>query len=256
MNGLYRFTSLKLPNNKRGILKPDNEGYFTIVVGGLNIYNSMGQFYALEGAKDLFESSSSLMRRIQRGALKGEVGHPRKEPGMSQESYIQRLYEIRETNICCHFKDITLDMNYGNNNGRPGVVGIIAKIAPAGPHGLALEKALLNPNENVCFSVRGITDDFYEGGKYVRVLKQIVCWDWVTEPGIDIAEKYKSPSLEDHSLVLESLIEETINKNMIENISKLSFKGHALESTKDSINETLNLFTNKETLGKNKLQNW
>ena len=255
MNGIYRFTALKLPNNKKGIIKPDGQGYFSTVVGGLNIYNSMNQFYALEGAKDLFESSSSLMRRMQRGALKGEVGHPRQEPGMKQEQYINRLYEIRETNVCCHFKDVALDMNYGNNNGRPGVVGVIAKVGPAGPHGEALEKAFLNPSENVCFSVRGITDDFYDRGKYVRVLKQIVCWDWVTEPGIDIAEKFKSPSLE-NQLVLESLVEQTIDQRTIENLIKNKSKMFSLEDSNEGLEETLRIISSKSSQGQNKISTW
>ncbi len=254
MAGVYKFQSVALPSNKKGVLKPDSDGYYTLVVGGLNMYNSQNQYYALEGARELFEESSALMRRMQRGAVKGEVGHPRQELGMSTESYINRLYEIRETNTCCVFKDITLDANYGNNNGKPGVVGIIAKVAPSGPFGPALEQALQRPGENVCFSVRGFTDDFFDKGRYTRVLKQIIGWDWVTEPGLEIAEKFKSPGLED-LVTLESLSEVTFNRSNIEHLLN-NTNSFALESTKESIRETLRLFDIKENKVGSKLSNW
>lgn len=253
MNGVYKFTSQALPVSKKGVLKPDSDGAYTLVVGGLNIHNSMNQFYTLEGAKELFEQSSSLMRRMQRGAVKGEVGHPRQEPGMSMEQYVNRLYELREDNICCHFKDVTLDANYGNTHNMPGVVAVLAKVTPSGPYGPALEKALQNPGENVCFSVRGLTDDYYDRGQYKRVLKQIIGWDWVTEPGIAIAEKFKSPGLESQ-VVLESLGEISIVPEIMEQLVKHP-KGLMLESSKEMMKETLTIIT-RENNASQKIKSW
>jgi hypothetical protein len=48
----------------------------------------------------------------------------------------------------------------------------------------------------VCFSVRSLTDDKIEGGRLVKHIRTIVTWDYVNEPGIDIARKWNSPSLE------------------------------------------------------------
>ena len=53
-----------------------------------------------------------------------------------------------------------------------------------------------NPKENVCFSIRSFTDNSYSHGRVNKVLKNIITFDYVNEPGIHIAEKYKSPSLE------------------------------------------------------------
>lgn len=192
----YGCTSL-LGTNKAGIIKPDVDGYYEMVVGGLNIFNSAGQYYTYQGAKELFENSSQFQRRVSRGALRGEVGHPSKLPGMSMDDYINRIMEIRENNVCVHFKEIYLDFDrMKTQDGKPAVA-IMGKLAPSGPHGDALRKSLENPNENVCFSIRAFTKDYYERGVACRDLKNIITFDYVNEPGIHIANKFSNPSLED-----------------------------------------------------------
>ncbi len=256
MNTMFKFTAAKLPNNKQGLLKPDSDGYYQSVIGGLNVFNSNNQFYTLEGAKELFEASNVFMRRIQRGAVKGEVGHPRRETGMADSDYINRLFEIRETNTCVQFADITLDIGYGNSNGQPGVVAIIGKYIPSGPFGPALEKALLNPKENVCFSLRGLTNDFFAGGRYNKTLTQIICWDWVTEPGIAIAEKYKSPSLEHTaSLMLEDLESTAVSIDELEKIL-VPTSHFSLEHSEENIRESLRIMRKYENKQYSKLFGW
>lgn len=184
--------------NKVGNLKKDANGYYEVVVGALNVFNSAGQLYVYEQAKGLFEQSSQLMRRVQRGALRGEYGHPKLMPGMTAEQFAHRCLSIYEEMQCCHHKEITLDFDRVKDaNGKP-VIAIISKVAPSGPYGPTLEKQLQNPNENVCFSIRAFTDDYREAGVMKRVLKTIVTWDYVNEPGIAVAEKFKSPALEEH----------------------------------------------------------
>ena len=139
------------------------------------------------------------MRRVSRGALRGEYGHPKFLPGMSNDQFANRVMSIYEENVCCHFRDITLDFDrVKDDQGKP-VIAIIAWVKPAGPNGPALEKSLENPNENVCFSIRAFTDDYPEAGLIKRVLKTIVTWDYVNEPGIAVAEKFKAPALEEHT---------------------------------------------------------
>ena len=183
--------------NKAGVIKPDENGYYELVVGALNVFNSAGQFYVYEQAKELFQSSSQLMRRVNRGALRGEYGHPKMLPGMTGEQFANRVMSIHEENICCHHKEIVLDFDRVKDEmGRP-VIAIISKVCPSGPYGSALEKSLNNKNENVCFSIRAFTDDFRERGITKRILRTIVTWDYVNEPGLAAAEKFKAPALED-----------------------------------------------------------
>lgn len=217
MAEVVKFTSTKLSGlNKAGVIKPDSDGCYTMVIGGLNAYNSVGEFYTLDGARQLFESSSALMRRIQNGCLKGEVGHPKLSPGMSGDDYLRRILAIDETNICCFFKEVWLDPNYGSANPKfknPSLVAIMAKVKPAGVKGQALEAAFNNPGENVCFSIRALTKDYYNRGQTYRVLTNIVTWDWVTEPGINIANSFDSPALEslEETIVTKARLQRAVN---------------------------------------------
>lgn len=182
--------------NKVGNLKKTEDGYYPLVVGALNVFNSASELYLYEEAKNLFESSSHLMRRVQGGKLRGEYGHPKLLPGQSQASFANRVLTIDEGNTCCHHRSIRLDtQSVRDAEGRP-VIAIVSEVFPSGPLGHVLERSLNNPSENVCFSIRAFTDNFREGGLTKRILKTIVTWDLVNEPGISVAEKYQSPALE------------------------------------------------------------
>lgn len=195
-----KFAATKLSGTgKRGVLVPDADGYYTMAVGGLNVFNSAKEYYTLKGAEQLFTDSSIFMRRVRSGCLKSEVGHPKKAAGMTYDGYVQRIFSIEETNVCAHFKEIWLDTSFGSNNpqlNNKDFVAIMAKIKPTGPKGASLEAAFKNPHENVCFSIRAVTKDYYERGQCFRVLDNIVTFDWVGEPGIAVANKWDSPALE------------------------------------------------------------
>lgn len=197
---MIKFTSTKLASKgKAGILKPDADGYYTMVIGGLNMFNSVGEYYTADGARQLFEQSSTFMRRMQNGCLKGELGHPKRLPGMSMDDYLRRIITIEETNVCCHFKEVWLDEQYGKNHPElrnPSLIAIMAKVKPAGPKGSSLKESFDNPSENVCFSIRAFTKDYAQHGKTIRVLDQIMTFDQVVEPGLHIANKWDIPSLE------------------------------------------------------------
>lgn len=191
------FTCTRLNGtNKVGDLKKNERGYYVMVVGALNMFNSAGMYYRADAAKQFFEESSSFMRRVKRGALRGEYGHPRRDPTMSMQAYYGRLLQIHEDKVCVHFASVWLDFdNYKDDQGRP-IVAILAEVAPNGPLGHILEKQLQNPAENVCFSIRSFTDDRMERGVINRYIKTIVTFDYVNEPGMAVAEKFNSPALE------------------------------------------------------------
>lgn len=195
-NVTYACTAL-VGSNKAGSLKPDADGYYRLVVGALNVFNSVGQYYVYnEQVKQLFASSSALQRRIADGALRSEYGHPRMQPGMKPSEYLMRILEIYEPNVCAHIRSITLDFNNIQDRNGQTVVAIIAEVKPSGPMGPALKQSLENPSENVCFSIRSLTDDHQIGGVVQKFLKTIVTWDYVNEPGISVAKKWHAPGLE------------------------------------------------------------
>lgn len=230
-----KFAATKINlSEKKGVLPVDEHGYYTMPVGGLNTFNSAGQYYTLNGAKKLFEDSSIFMRRVANGALRGELGHPKKSPDMSMRDYMNRILTIDESNICVHFSEIWLDLDFGKKFPQyknPELVAIMAKLKPSGAHAAALQAALENPKENAAFSIRAFTVDYREGGVYKRCLDNIVTFDHVNEPGIAFANKYDAPAL-------ESLTEATVTTEMIDQL---------LEEQKDLGLENAQMLTQLKT---------
>lgn len=196
-NLVYQNTTL-VGSTKTGVLKPDANGYYELVLGAFDYHNSAGAFYSLEPLKELLLSSSDLMRRIARGALRSEYGHPRFTSQMTKRDIILRVLDIMEDRTCAHIKSIQLDEERVISNGKK-VAAIVGMVKPSGPMGDALDKQLGNPDENVCFSIRSLTDDNRVNGQLVKAVKEIVTWDYVNEPGIDVATKYHAPGLESFS---------------------------------------------------------
>lgn len=197
-NLVYQNTTL-VGSTKTGVLKPDANGYYELVLGAFDYFNSSDAFYTLEPFKLLLMSSSNLMRRVNRGALRSEYGHPKFNSTMSKRDVILRVLDIQEDRTCAHIKSIALDEQRVINNGQK-VAAVIGMVKPSGPMGDALAQQLENPDENVCFSVRSLTDDTRNSaGTLIKAVKEIVTWDYVNEPGIDVATKYHSPSLEMYS---------------------------------------------------------
>lgn len=197
---VMKFTSTRLAEaGKKGILTPDSNGYYEMIVGGLNSLNSAGEYYTLQGAEALFQNSGSLQRRIGKGLLKSELGHPKRRVGETDDQFLERVLYIEETNTSAHFSAIWLDPKFGVNNPKyknPKLCAVMARLKPSGPHGPALERSLQNPEENVSFSIRALTHNYAYMGQTYRVLTTIITFDQVTEQGISIANKWDAPALE------------------------------------------------------------
>jgi hypothetical protein len=232
LRAVYACTRLQ-GTEKRGVLVPDADVYYEMIVGALDVYNSAGAFYDFQSAKAVFDASGSLQRRIAAGQLRGEYGHPKRLPGQDMQSYINRIMTIDESQICVHFKEIRLETGLvKSDTGRP-VLAIVAKIKPCGPRGPALKEQLENGSENVSFSIRSLTDDQVVGGVLHKHIRTVICWDYVNEPGIACAEKYKSPSLES----LEEVI--VTRDNVIDMQSYRKMNGISLESGTVSVEEIM-----------------
>lgn len=195
--GTVTLSCAALTVGKKGKIEPDSDGYYRIVLGGFNVNNFSGDFYpADERVKKLFEPNSALMRRVANGQLRGEYKHPSPVPGMTKKSWINRVCTIDEAMVSHHIKELIVDYtSFKNAKGEP-VMTIIGLIKPCGPYGDALKASLENPNENVAFSIRTCSINKMNNGVYTRWVTDIATWDHVNEGGIDVANKYSSPSLE------------------------------------------------------------
>lgn len=185
-----------------GSIKRDASGYYEVILGAFNVHNSGGAYYPLEPVKNLLLSSSDLMRRLHNRALRAEYGHPRRER-MTDVQFLVRIMDIVELNTCAHINKLELDEKrvVDKDTGQT-IAAMIGYIMPSGPHGPVLEKQFENKEENVCFSIRSITNDTVDyTGKVIKTIRQIVTWDYVNEPGIRYANKTYSPSvgMEGHS---------------------------------------------------------
>lgn len=233
---MIRFTATKLMGTgKQGKLLPDAEGYYEMVIGGLNTLNSAGEYYTLNGAKELFDKSSIFQRRIANGCLKSELGHPQKAPGQSMDEFIHRILTVDDKNVACHIKEVWLDESYGRNNprfGNPNLVAIMGKIKPAGPYGPSLQASLENGSENVCFSIRALTKDYMERGINHRVLTTIATFDVVNEGGIAAASKWSSPAMEEitHEVFSVRQLSASVNRIINNPVALESTRGLALEA--------------------------
>lgn len=192
---IIKYSSVLFKNSKKkGKLVPNKKGEYTFCVGALDIVSTRGDRYTLEGAEQLFEKSSLFMKRIKAGGLYAENGHPVRAPGSSDEEYLGRIHTIEESRICGFISDLWLDKKALANEG--DAVAIMAKIKPFGELGSVLEQSIANEKQNVCFSVRGFTNDTRKGGVTHRALTNIITFDFVTMPGIPVANRSNSGSLE------------------------------------------------------------
>lgn len=193
----FECTRLK-GTDKQGIIVPDSDGCYTQVIGGLNAYNSSEDFYELEAGLHLFQSMSSFQRRIARGVLRAEYGHPKMPIGKADKyDYGVRYARIEETMVCGTWRRIWLSQERLKDGKGRYIVPIMGTIYPSGPYGQALKHAFDSKGEQVCFSVRSFTRDTPRyNGTYIKRLVDIVTFDYVNEPGIWNAEKLLSPSLE------------------------------------------------------------
>ena len=222
---IIEYASTKLQNlGKEGKITCDADGYYEIVIGAFNIHNSAGEYYTYQGVSALFENNSLFQRRVRGGNLKGEMGHPKRQPGQNDESYIDRMFIVEEKSEAVHYRKIKLDTDYGKKNphlNNPNLVAVIAELRPCGHYGPALKDALENKWQNVCFSLRGFTKDLLIRGEVHRTLESIVTWDVVVEPGLAVATKWDSPSLEsaDRVPVNTRSIEKLIAKKRLDGLA-------------------------------------
>lgn len=231
MAASIKFTCTSLAGlGKEGILPADEHGYRPVILGALDVFNSAGEWYCHEEAVNLFLSSGALQRRIKDGVLKGELGHPKFVPGMRERDYLQRVMQIYEDNVAAHYSEIWLNYDDVKDPSGNKVIAIMGKVKGSGPHGQALENSLSNPKENVCFSIRAFTDDVRKNGVNNRILREIVTWDVVTEPGIAVAKKFTAPALEEFRFSranMETVVKQTAARGLAQE-SSVILHGQAL----------------------------
>lgn len=217
------FSAIKLQNQNKDI-KQDGNGYYYVTLGALNCYNSAGAYYVADGVKDLIENQSNLFaRRLANGYLNGEMGHPNLVPGMSHNEFLIRNLKIEQSNISHHIKAVEL-VPTDEDSGLPGggkIIKVMGWVKPSGEKGQYLKEALDNPDNNVAFSIRSLTNDTPVKGVLIKKIMQIITWDWVVEPGIACANKWSTVAMESFDIMSVSLkdVESALNYQLRHGLS-------------------------------------
>lgn len=195
MSNIITFGCNILKNSgKRGKLKAEGN-YYEIALGAFDVCNEQGEFYAFTNElKAMFAASSSLMRRINKGYLRGEAEHPAPAPGQSLDSFLNRWRSIRMDNVATHIKSVRL--SYEKDHTGKNIVVCYGLVCGSGPHKEGTDSMLINVEENVAYSIRSMTEPRVVGGRKHKCITSIITWDLVNEPGISLANKYETPSCE------------------------------------------------------------
>lgn len=181
--------------NKVGLLKKDETGYSEVVLGGFDLCNNVGEFYELtRGVVNMFRPGGAVRRMVDSGQWRGECTHPSPEGYKKLQQYLARLRRVDSKFVSHHIKGIRLEEGK-DENGRKCVLAI-GYVKGTGPYAAAVDNSLNNPEENISFSVRSITNTNYSTVPTRKEIKVLVTYDHVNEPGIAMATKYNTPSLE------------------------------------------------------------
>lgn len=194
-NDTLTFSNIMLSQTgKRGVLKELDGGYYEIMLGAFGTVGSGGWFYDVESAMNYFKNDKEFMYFLNSGRLRGEWGHPVRPPGMSDQDWFVRIHTMYEPNVACHIRKIRFSTNEVRDARGRAVVAVIGEVRPSGKNSAEFKDQLENPHEDVNFSIRSFAKrDFRNMTKH---LTKVITWDPVFDPGVKVASKYTTPSLE------------------------------------------------------------
>jgi hypothetical protein len=214
-------SSIKLNTVNKELEQKD--GYYKINLGAVNSFNESGEFYLKDGVEDiLFGNDSAFAKTISNGYLTGEADHPSKESGMNKQDFLNRILRIDKARTSHSIREIGL-----KDSGIPcGITGkgnqilIEGWVKPLMVDKFPLKERLDDPYANVSFSIRALTINKTVVNILYKKIVKIVTWDWVTEPGIRIANKMDKLSLESIDLCtidIDNLKDDAYVRTTIEN---------------------------------------
>lgn len=211
-------------SGKKGILTPDDTGYYTLNAGGFNVKNRNGISYtANRYIQECMSDDSDLKRRVRRGEVYAECGHPQmffyeRVNGVVVRTaitdlftWIKRLKTIEMDRACGHIREIHFDASQWTAKGGGPIYNTIEiKPLESNVFGKMFKENLDTPEMNTSISVRTVTAP-QRYGDTERQVEYFTGYDWVVEPGMDWANKHSSAGCES----LDQLIEFNENQSMI-----------------------------------------
>lgn len=199
-NNTLEFSNVLLSQTgKKGVLKELDGGYYEILLGAFGTSGNGGWFYNIESAMRYVRSDREFMYMLQNGRLRSEYGHPVREPGMTDAEWFVRVNTIYEPNVSSHIRKVDFSADLVKDAKGRSVIAIVGQVRP---YDDKFRQQLENPHEDVNYSVRSFAKrDFKSMQKHIT---KIVTWDSVFDPGIKLASKYSTPSLESSRIDFEN----------------------------------------------------
>lgn len=201
-NDKLSFSNILLSQTgKKGVLKELDGGYYEILLGAFGTTANGGWIYNIESAMRYMKNDREFMYMLNSGRLRSEWGHPVRTPGMTDAEWFVRINTIYEPNVSSHIRAIHFSTDLVKDSKGRAIVAIVGEVKPSGPNSTAFKEQLENPHEDVNYSVRSFAKrDFRTMHKH---LTKIITWDSVFDPGIKLASKYSTPSLESRRIDFE-----------------------------------------------------
>jgi len=190
-------------SGKKGILKKLDNDYYEIILGAFGAFGNGGWLYDTKSAMRYIEQDREFLQLLQAGRLRSEWGHPRREQGMSDRDWFMRICDIVESNTASHIRRIRISMDTVKDERGRMVAAIIGEVRPSGPKADCFREQLENPDEDVNYSIRCFAHKNI--ASMTKHINRIITWDNVNDPGIAVASKYKTPSLESKARVAQML---------------------------------------------------
>lgn len=109
---------------------------------------TVSKMFSKRQIEGMFKPDSAFMKRLKSGPLYGELGQPRKTPGMDIAEYASRCTSIDLANVACEIKDVQL-VDVGEDT-----CEIKASVKFEGPMAEALENSF--QSGHVRFGIRAL----------------------------------------------------------------------------------------------------
>src|SRR5690606_3593185 len=125
-SNVVEYTNVALATTgKNGVLKKLDGNYYEIILGAFGAFGNGGWLYDERTAMNYLYNNHEFRNLIQRGQLRSEWGHPRRQPGMTDMEWIQRIHEIYEPNWSSHIRTVRTSFDTVKDERGRAVVAII-----------------------------------------------------------------------------------------------------------------------------------
>lgn len=227
-NNTIEFSNVLLQRTgKKGVLKELDNGYYEILLGAFGTVGNGGWFYDPEAAMNYIRRDKEFMEMLNCGRLRSEYNHPVRQPGMKDIDWFTRINTIDTSNVSSHIRAIDFSTDLVKDAKGRSVVSIIGQVRP---YHDTFRQQFENPYEDVNYSVRSYAERNFH--TMTKSISKIITWDSVHNPGIKVASKYHTPSLESSRYDIEDPNQVAIILDSCEfNLHQLRNDAHSLDGS-------------------------